>query len=113
LDVALEAGTGDAVYLAALETGLQQALERARAELAIYLAGADPYEGDRLGTMKVTKTGLAERDRMVFDYCRMAGLPVVVTMAGGYAPNVDDIVDIHLQTVLLAAELEGISTRVK
>jgi acetoin utilization deacetylase AcuC-like enzyme len=99
LDVELERGTGDQAYLDALEQRLAEALDRARAELAIYLAGADPYEKDRFGTLKLTKRGLAERDRLVFERCRHAGLPVAVTMAGGYAPDVTDIVDIHSQTV--------------
>jgi acetoin utilization deacetylase AcuC-like enzyme len=69
------------------------------------LAGADPFLGDRLGRLAVSKAGLAERDRMVFDRCRAAGLPVVVVMAGGYAREVEDTVDIHFQTVNAAARL--------
>lgn len=107
LDIALEDGAGDEAYLAALDAGLCQALEESRADLAIYLAGADPYEGDKLGRLKLTKPGLAARDRMVLEYCRDAGLPVAITMAGGYARDVADTVDIHLQTVKLAAELAG------
>lgn len=104
LDVALDDGTDDDAYLDALERGLSQVFEQARADLAIYLAGADPFAGDRLGRLKVSKAGLAERDRRVFDACRRAGLPVAVTMAGGYAANVADIVDIHFQTVRTALE---------
>jgi len=99
LDVALDDGTGDATYLAALGQGLSRALPAARADLAFYLAGADPWEGDRWGRLMLTKAGLRERDRMVFEACRRAGLPVALTMAGGYAPGIDDIVDIHLATV--------------
>lgn len=106
LDVALDDGTTDDDYLAALDDGVRRALERANAELAIYLAGADPFKGDRFGRMALTKEGLARRDELVFERCRAAGLPMAVTMAGGYAPAVDDIVDIHLQTVRLAAELQ-------
>jgi acetoin utilization deacetylase AcuC-like enzyme len=105
LDVGLPDGCGDAEYLEALERGVGVALERARAELAIYLAGADPYEDDRLGRLKLTKQGLAERDRLVLGRCRAAGLPVAVTMAGGYPRRVEDAVDIHFQTVRLAAEM--------
>jgi acetoin utilization deacetylase AcuC-like enzyme len=104
LDVGLPDGCGDAEYLEALARGLGVALERARADLAIYLAGADPFEDDRLGRLKLTKQGLAERDRLVFGRCRAAGLPVAVTMAGGYPRRVEDAVDIHFQTVRLAAE---------
>lgn len=107
LDVPLEDGAGDDVYLTALERGLRQALTRARADLAIYLAGADPYEDDRLGRLALTKEGLAERDQLVFDYCRAAGLPVAVAMAGGYARRVEDTVDIHFQTVCAAAQIAG------
>ncbi len=103
LDVELTDGTTDAVYLEALDRGVRQALERAGAGLAIYLAGADPFEGDRLGRLAVTKGGLAERDRLVFGLCRAAGLPVAVAMAGGYARDIEDTVDIHLQTVQEAA----------
>lgn len=105
LDIALEDGTEDAAYLAALETGLHQAIERSRADLAIYLAGADPYEHDRLGRLKVTKAGLLERDRIVLDCCRRAGMPVAITMAGGYARNIADTVDIHVATLRLAASM--------
>jgi acetoin utilization deacetylase AcuC-like enzyme len=104
LDVELPDGTEDAAYLEALEGGVRQALARAGADLAIYLAGADPFLDDRLGRLKLTKQGLAERDALVFRHCRAAGLPVAVTMAGGYARQVHDTVDIHFQTVRLAAE---------
>jgi acetoin utilization deacetylase AcuC-like enzyme len=107
LDVALEDGAGDEAYLSALDRGLAQALVLSHADLAISLAGADPFHDDKLGRLALTKHGLAERDRMVFEYCRGAGLPVAITMAGGYARNVEDTVDIHFQTVRLAAELAG------
>lgn len=103
LDIGLEDGAGDEEYLQALERGLAQALALARADIAIYLAGADPHEGDRLGRLALSKAGLAARDRLVFDACRRAGLPIVVTMAGGYGRNVDDTVDIHFATVQMAA----------
>jgi acetoin utilization deacetylase AcuC-like enzyme len=105
LDIDLPDGCRDAEYLEALERGVSVALERARADLAIYLAGADPYEDDRLGRLKLTKQGLAERDRLVLGCCRAAGLPVAVTMAGGYPRRVEDAVAIHFQTVRLAAEM--------
>jgi acetoin utilization deacetylase AcuC-like enzyme len=103
LDIGLEDGAGDEAYLAALEPGLEQALALARADIAIYLAGADPHEGDRLGRLALSKAGLAARDRLVFDACRRSGLPVVLTMAGGYGRDVNDTVDIHFATVQLAA----------
>lgn len=108
LDIALDDGAGDSIYLDALRKGLTESLRRAKAELVIYLAGADPYFEDRFGRLALSKEGLAERDRMVFQYCHEAGLPVAVTMAGGYAPNIADTVDIHFQTVLIAAEFQKI-----
>ena len=103
LDVALPDGAGDDEYLQALEDGLDRALDASEADLAIYLAGADPFAGDRLGRLSVTKEGLAERDRVVLEACRERGLPVAVTMAGGYADNVPDTVDVHFQSIEHAA----------
>jgi acetoin utilization deacetylase AcuC-like enzyme len=105
LDVELPDGTGDDAYLDALEDGVRRALELARPDLAIYLAGADPYFDDRLGRLGLTKGGLAERDRVVFHYTRAAGVPLAITMAGGYARRIEDTVDIHFQTVAAAADL--------
>jgi acetoin utilization deacetylase AcuC-like enzyme len=104
LDLALPDGTGDRDYLEALQKGLAQAFSRARAQLVIYLSGADAYEGDRFGRLKLSKQGLWMRDRLVFGFCREYRLPVAVTLAGGYAPEIDDIVDIHFQTVKAAEE---------
>jgi len=105
LDIGLEDGAGDEDYLTALEDGVREALGRAGAGLAIYLAGADPYEGDLLGRLALTKEGLARRDRLVLEMCRQAGLPVAVVLAGGYGRYVQDTVEIHLQTVCVSAEL--------
>ncbi len=105
LDIALPDGAGDMVYLDALEQGVRQTLAAARPDLVIYLAGADPYYDDRLGRLSLTKAGLAERDRLVFAYCQAAGAPVAVTMAGGYARQLVDTVDIHAHTVAVAAGL--------
>ncbi|WP_165072543.1 histone deacetylase family protein [Paludisphaera rhizosphaerae] len=105
LDVELPDGAGDDAYLAALEPALATAIEDSEAELAVYLAGSDPYEGDRLGRMKLTKSGLAARDQMVFEACRDAGLPVAVAMAGGYARDVRDTAVIQAETVRIAASL--------
>lgn len=98
LDVGIEDGADDQMYLAALSGALPRVLE-SRPELAVYLAGADPFEEDRLGGLAVTKAGLAERDRMVIDACRKAGVPVVMALSGGYAADVRDTVDIHVRTV--------------
>jgi acetoin utilization deacetylase AcuC-like enzyme len=105
LDAPLPDGAGDTEFLATLERGLEAALDAADAYLAIYLAGADPFEGDRFGRLSVTKSGLAERDRIVLEACRERGIPVAVTMAGGYAKEVGDTVDVHFQSVSRAADL--------
>jgi acetoin utilization deacetylase AcuC-like enzyme len=105
LDAPLPDGAGDTEFLATLESSLEAALDAADADLAIYLAGADPFEGDRLGRLAVTKAGLAERDRIVLETCRERGIPVAVTMAGGYANEVEDTVDIHFQSIRRAADL--------
>jgi len=105
LDVGLQDGVGDAGYLAALEPALQRTMVLAEADLAIYLAGADPYEKDMLGRLSLTKAGLAARDRMVIETCRGSALPLAVVMAGGYCRDVQDTVEIHLQTVRIAAEM--------
>ena len=111
LDAPLPDGADDTEFLTALERGLEKALEDANADLAIYLAGADPFEGDRLGRLSVTKSGLAERDRMVLESCGERGIPVAVTMAGGYSRNVEDTVDVHFQSIRRAADL--LETRVE
>jgi len=103
LDVELPDGATDDVYLPALEQGVWEALHRARADLAIYLAGADPFEGDRLGRLKVSKGGLARRDEVVLSACSQQHLAVAVTMAGGYAHEVNDTVDVYFQAVHTAA----------
>lgn len=99
LDVELPDGTEDAVYLEALAAGLEVALSHADADLAIYVSGADPYWDDRLGRLALTKDGLSRRDEMVFRRCQERGLPVAVTMAGGYSRDVNDSVDIHFETL--------------
>src|SRR5215212_2882151 len=103
LDAPLPDGADDTEFLTTLEDGLEAALDAAEADLAIYLAGADPFEGDRLGRLSVTKSGLAERDRIVLETCKERKIPVAVTMAGGYARNVEDTVDVHLKSIKRAA----------
>ena len=103
LDIALPDSSGDDIYLEAVEIGLRQALSSISADLAVYLAGADPFADDRFGRMAVSKTGLAARDGLVFEACQQSGLPVALLMSGGYARNVEDIVDIHTETIRQAA----------
>ena len=103
LDVALPDGTSDAVYLAALDNALNALFACVAPELIIYLAGADPHEGDRLGRLKLSMQGLAARDRMVFDNARERNIPVAVSMAGGYGKNIQDTVAVHVQTIAIAS----------
>ena len=102
LDVELPDGCADTPYLAALDRALD-ALWRHHAEappgLAFYLAGADPHEGDRLGRLKLTTAGLAERDRRVFAACRERGIPVALSMAGGYGRDIAVTVDVQQRTL--------------
>jgi acetoin utilization deacetylase AcuC-like enzyme len=98
LDVGLGDAAADEEYLDALARSLPKVIGW-RPDIVFYLAGADPYIGDQLGGLNVTKDGLRQRDRMVFAAAREAGLPVVVTLAGGYARKVQDTVDIHVATV--------------
>lgn len=103
LDVALPDGVGDADYLQALRAALQTLQQRFAPQLLIYLAGADPHEGDRLGKMKLTLAGLAARDEAVFGYASEHKIPVAVTMAGGYGRDIEQTVAVHIQTIRLAS----------
>jgi len=99
LDIGLKDGTGDADYLDALDGALDYILARFTPELVIYLAGADPFYDDRLGRLALSKEGLIARDRLVFSRFMRMGVPIAVTMSGGYARNVEDIIDIHFGTL--------------
>lgn len=103
LDVELEDGTDDRTYLTLLAEALPQALRAARADIVFYLAGADPLRGDRLGRLAMTHDGLRRRDAMVLEMCRDVGLPVVLTIAGGYGAQVEDTVAVHVGTAQVAA----------
>ncbi|MBW2428519.1 MAG: histone deacetylase [Deltaproteobacteria bacterium] len=114
LDIELADGTDDAGYLKALEKGLAASMQNFKADLVIYLAGADPYKDDRFGRLALTKEGLAQRDHLVLQNIYKAGLPAAVTMAGGYARNVQDTVDLHFQTVLSAVDFQkSFDSRIK
>jgi acetoin utilization deacetylase AcuC-like enzyme len=102
LDVALPDGCGDADYLDALDAALDELWARcaeAPPGLIIYLAGADPHEGDRLGRLKLSTAGLAERDRRVFTAARDRRIPLALAMAGGYGRNLDDTIAVQLGTL--------------
>ncbi len=98
-DVNLPAGTGDAVYLARLREALADVFSNYQPQFVFYLAGADPFEGDRLGQLSLTIPGLRQRDQWVLDLCQRRGIPAAISMAGGYAKAIEDIVEIHFGTI--------------
>jgi acetoin utilization deacetylase AcuC-like enzyme len=102
LDIGLADGAHDATFIRELERALPTVLAHAP-ECIFYLAGADPYEDDQLGGLRLTKEGLRRRDRMVIDAARSAGVPLVIVLAGGYARHVEDTVAIHVATIEEAA----------
>ena len=98
-DVGLEAGANGATYLAALEHWVPLILERHQPQLVAYVAGADPFEEDQLGRIRLTRDDLRRRDRLVFQSCAAAGIPVAAFLAGGYAKRIEDTVGIHADMV--------------
>lgn len=102
LDIELADGTGDTEYLALLSTALPRVLSTSRPDLVLYLAGADPHEGDRLGRLAMTFEGLARRDAMVLEACRDVGIPVAIVIAGGYGRDIANTVAVHVETVRIA-----------
>lgn len=108
LDVGLWSGDGDDPYLDAVRAHVPRIFEEFGPGLVLYLAGADPYEKDQLGGLKLTKEGLKERDKIVIEGARARGIPVAVVLAGGYAPEIEDTVDIHLNTVRIAQRVQRV-----
>ncbi len=104
LDIPLDDGTADAVYLDRLEAALPIVLARSRPDLVVYLAGADPHEGDRLGRLRLSYDGLARRDALVLESCRVVGIPVAIVIAGGYGTDIATTVEVHRRTVLVARD---------
>ena len=107
LDVALPDGCGDLEYLSALERALEELAQRFEPGLVIYVAGADPHEGDRLGRLKLSFEGLQARDRRVFDWCYRKALPVVFVMAGGYGVDIETTLQAQCNTYAIACEHWG------
>jgi len=99
LDVGLDKGTAGAEYLAALERHVPAILDRHRPDLVAYVAGADPFEEDQLGGLKLTREDLRRRDRVVFDTAASREIPVAAFLAGGYALKLEDTVGIHADMV--------------
>jgi acetoin utilization deacetylase AcuC-like enzyme len=104
LDVELPDGCRDDEYLDALERALGELDRRFEPRLAIYLAGADPHEGDRLGRLKLTGSGLQARDRRVFDWAWQRRVPLALAMAGGYGARIEDTVQVQVDTFAIAGE---------
>jgi acetoin utilization deacetylase AcuC-like enzyme len=104
-DIGLATHTGDDVYLDTLTRSLPSLPERFSPDLILYQAGVDVLAGDRFGKLALTMEGVGERDKCVFEFARTAGLPVVVTLGGGYSPRIDRIVEAHCQTVRIAADV--------
>ena len=104
VDVHLPNGVGDEEYLAILEKHLHQAFRDFSPDIVFYVAGADPYEEDQLGGLKLTMAGLRTRDDLVFDYARRNGVPAAITLAGGYARDVRDTVKIQAGTIMAARD---------
>jgi acetoin utilization deacetylase AcuC-like enzyme len=102
LDVELPDGCGDDDYLHALDGALAELDRRFEPRLAIFLAGADPHEGDRLGRLKLTWAGLQARDRRVFDWAWQRGVPLAMAMAGGYGTRIEDTVQVQVNTFAVA-----------
>ncbi len=102
VDIGLWAGDGDQEYLAALNSYIPRIYLDFAPDIIFYLAGADPYQDDQLGGLKLTKEGLKERDRLIMENARRLRIPVAVVLAGGYASELDDVVDIHLNTAVAA-----------
>ena len=105
IDVNLPDGCPDAEYLAWLDNALSSGLRQFEPELICYVAGADPFREDQLGGLDLTLEGLKQRDELVFRAARARDIPVMVTLAGGYAIRVEDTVTIHTNTVIAAAEV--------
>ncbi len=105
IDVNLPDGTGDEEYLAWLEKALVSAIEQLEPDLLVYVAGADPYREDQLGGLGLTMDGLRRRDEAVFRFARNNSIPVMATLAGGYAMQLQDTVRIHANTVVAAKQV--------
>ncbi|MBN2200142.1 MAG: histone deacetylase [Candidatus Aminicenantes bacterium] len=102
VDVGLWSGDGDEEYLSAMNAYFPRLYREFAPDIVFYLAGADPFVGDQLGGLKVTREGLRERDRIVIENARRLGIPLTVVLAGGYAADVEDVVAIHLNTISVA-----------
>ena len=103
-DIGLPDGTTDEQYLEVVTGALPRLLTKCNPEMILYQAGVDVLAGDRFGKLALSMAGVAERDRAACAFARRAGLPLVVTLGGGYARNIDQIVEAHCQTVKIAGQ---------
>ena len=106
LDLGLADGCDDQIYLQSLNQCLDKLDSRFKADFVIYLAGADPHEGDRLGRLKLSKTGMRLRDETIFQYALDKQMPLAFSMAGGYGKEIDSTVEIHFQTIQTALHFQ-------
>ena len=106
LDLGLADGCDDRAYLDVLTESLNKLNDRFTPNFVIYLAGADPHEGDRLGRLKLSKDGMRLRDETVFQFALARKLPVAISMAGGYGKDIGSTVDIHFQTIQTALQYQ-------
>ena len=106
LDLGLVDGCNDHAYLSSLEQCLNELSSRFKADCLIYLAGADPHEGDRLGRLNISKDGMRLRDEAVCQFALDRGLPMAISMAGGYGKEIESTVDIHFQTIRTALRFQ-------
>ena len=104
IDLDMDDGVGDREYLDALLPAVRRGLEKFRPDMLFYVGGADPYREDQLGGLALTMAGLKTRDLVVFQEARKRSIPIVTTLAGGYARRIEDTVQIHINTVLAARE---------
>lgn len=106
LDLGLADGCDDQTYLSSLSHCLDQLDSRFKANCLIFLAGADPHEGDRLGRLKISQDGMRQRDELVFQYALGRQLPIAFSMAGGYGKEIESTIDIHFQTINVALRFQ-------
>ena len=106
LDLGLADGCDDQTYLQSLNQCLEKLDSRFKTDFVIYLAGADPHEGDRLGRLKLSKTGMRLRDETIFQYALDKQIPLAFSMAGGYGKEIDSTVKIHFQTIQTALHFQ-------
>ena len=106
LDLGLADGCDDQAYLQSLNQCLEKLDSRFKTDFVIYLAGADPHEGDRLGRLKLSKTGMRLRDETIFQYALDKQIPLAFSMAGGYGKEIDSTVEIHFQTIQTALHFQ-------